>query len=779
VAEVKFNIAIGHAVVNGNVEKQIRMRRSLWICLALAALTVAVYAPALRCQFIALDDPVYVSQNQHVRAGLTPANIAWAFTVNTVGNWHPLTLLSHMLDCQIYGLRPWGHHLTNVLLHAANTVLLFLVLMRMTGAVGRSACVAVLFAVHPVHVESVAWVAERKDVLSSFFCLLAIWAYARDVEILKAHGDADDTSPKHNVSAGLCMLFFFLALMAKPMAVTLPFVLLLLDFWPLNRVQGLEWAAWRRLIVEKWPLFALCAVWCGIAVWAQRVGQAVASRAELSLSERVIHVPIAYLDYLRVLVFPWHLSAFYPYEHHEPILWGFVAGAALALTTWLVLTGARQRPYLAVGWLWFLGMLVPVIGLVQVGGQGWADRYVYLPSIGFFIIVIWDGAEWSARHASIKLLMPLASAALVVVTWAELQCWKDTSTLFVRAMEVTPNNYMAMTLVGTEDEKRGHLNEAIALYRQAVAIKPKYPEAHFFLGSALHEQHHTTEAASEYREALRLQPNFGSAHIMLGLISAKEKNFDDAISQYEAALKTNPDSAVAQLDWGTALTAQRHWKESIPHFEEALRLDPSLAEAHSSLGLAYLQSGDLAEGTKDLRAALKINPQDNESRLNLGQALNQQQQWAEAAELLGPLALNQSGNSNLQFQYGLDLENLGQTSEAMSHYAAALRQDPDFVDALQHSAWIASTDARTELRNGAEAVEMAARACALTGQNRPSMLLTLAAAYAEAGRFDDAVATVEKAEALARTQGQKGLEEEAGRLRAIFAAGKPFHGESM
>jgi protein O-mannosyl-transferase len=755
------------------------MRRSLWISLALAALTVAVYAPALRCQFIALDDPVYVSENQHVRAGLTPANIVWAFTVNTVGNWHPLTVLSHMLDCQIYGVRPWGHHLTNVLLHAANTVLLFLVLMRMTGAVGRSSCVAVLFAVHPVHVESVAWVAERKDVLSSFFCLLAIWAYARDVEKLKTHGDSGDTTSKPNVSLGLCLLFFLFALMAKPMAVTLPFVLLLLDFWPLNRVRGLDWPVWRRLIAEKWPLLALCAVWCGIAVWAQRVGQAVASTTELSVSERIVHAPIAYLDYLRVLVFPWHLSAFYPYEHHEPILWGAVAGVALAITTWLVLVGARQRPYLAVGWLWFMGMLVPVIGLVQVGGQGWADRYVYLPSIGFFVIVIWAGAECAARHSAVKLFMPLASVALIVVTWAELQYWKDTGTLFGRAMEVTTNNYMAMTLVGADDEKRGQLNQAIALYRQALAIKPKYAEAHFFLGRALEEQHDTPEAASEYREAIRLEPNFDAAHIMLGLSLAREKKFNDAISQYEAALKSNPESAVAQSDWGTALIAQQLWKESIPHFEEALRLDPSLAEAHSSLGVAYLQSGNLAEGAKELRAALNINPQDNESRLNLGQALNQQQQWAEAAELLKPLALAQPTNSNLQFQYGLDLEHLGQTSDAMSHYAAALRQDPDFVDALQHSAWIASTDARTELRNGARAVEMAGRACALTGQNRPAMLLTLAAAYAEAGRFNDAEATAEKAEASARTQGQKGLETEAGRLRAIFAAGKPFHGEAM
>jgi tetratricopeptide (TPR) repeat protein len=748
------------------------MRRSLWICLALAALTVAIYAPALRSQFLAMDDPVYVSANRHVQGGLTPANIVWAFTVNTAGNWHPLTLLSHMLDCQIYGLHPWGHHLTNILLHATNSALLFLVLMRMTGAFWRSACVAALFAIHPVHTESVAWVAERKDVLSSFFCLLAIWSYVRFAEEFKVPGS------KFKVFRGLCMVFFALALMAKPMAVTLPFVLLLLDCWPLNRVQGLDWPTWRRLVEEKWPLFALSAIWCGIAIWAQRVGHAVASTTDLSVLERIFHAPIAYLDYVRVLVFPRHLSAFYPYQLHEPIILGAGAGTALGLVTGLLLRMSRQRPYLAVGWLWFLGMLVPVIGLVQVGGQGWADRYVYLPSIGFFIIVVWAGAEWAERHSVVKLLIPLVGAALIVGTWTELQYWKDTGTLFRRAMEVTENNYIAMTLVGTQEQDKGKLNEAIELYRQAVARKPKYAEAHFFLGRALEEQHHVAEAASEYREALRLLPDLSAAHVMFGLLLAREKKFDEAISQYQTALKTDPESAAAQSDWAVALMAQGHLKESIPHFEEALRLDPSLTEAHSDLGIAYVQTGRLAEGTAELQTALKLAPGDNDTRFNLAQALNQQQQWAESEQLLRSLALSQPTNSNVQFQYGLDLEHLGQAQDAMNHYAAALRQNPDFPDALQHSAWIAATDARPELRNGTKAVEMAARACALTVQKRPSMLLTLAAAYAEAGRFDDALATLGRAETLARTQGQKGLEAEAQHLRDLFLERKPYRGES-
>jgi len=668
------------------------MRRSLWICLALAALTVALYAPALRCQFLTFDDQAYVTENRHVQAGLTLDGLAWAFRVTTAGNWHPLTLLSHMLDCQLYGLRPWGHHLTSVLFHAANSVLLFLVLTRMTGAVWRSACVAALFAVHPAHVESVAWVAERKDVLSSFFCLLAVGAYLRYVEEFKFR------ISNFKFFYWAVVLLFALALMAKPMAVTLPFVLLLLDFWPLRRARGLDWPSWRRLVAEKWPLLALSAVWCAITIWAQGIGQAVATAAELPVSGRITHALISYLDYLRVLVFPWHLAVYYPYQHREPMVWGAEAGAALALMTWLAVAGARRRPWLAVGWLWFLGMLVPVIGLVQVGGQGWADRYLYLPSIGFFVIVVWGGAQWAARQPAVKLLVPLLGAALVVATSAELRYWKDTRTLFGRAMEITSNNYLAMTLVGSMEADKGKLDDAIRLYRQALACKPEYPEAHFFLGRALERKGQTADAMSEYGKALRLRPDFDAAHIMVGLLLAKENKFDQAVAHYQAALKTDPESAPAESDWAMALMKQGRLQESIAHYEQALRLDPTLAEAHNNLGVAYLQTGRLADGVTELRTALKLNPGDAETRYNLGQALNQRQQWAEAAELLKPLARTQPANFNAQFQYGLALEHLGQTRDAMSHYAAALLQQPDFPEALQHLAWIDATDARPELR---------------------------------------------------------------------------------
>ncbi|HUD48926.1 MAG TPA: tetratricopeptide repeat protein, partial [Candidatus Baltobacteraceae bacterium] len=712
------------------------------------------------------DDQAYVTENRHVLPGLTFADIGWAFRSVTAGNWHPLTMLSHMLDCQVYGLRPWGHHLTSILLHTANTVLLFLVLAGMTGAVWPSACVAALFGVHPAHVESVAWIAERKDVLCGFFCLLAIWAY------LKAQ-----TSGSKYRYAWVTTLFA-LALMSKPMAVTLPCVLLLLDFWPLRRVRDLDWPLWRRLVLEKWPLLLFSVVCCGTTVWAQRHDQAVASEVELPFLGRLAHAMTSYFNYARMLVFPWHLAAYYPYRRHEPLVWGAAAGVALALMTWLAFAWARRRPYVIVGWLWFLGMLVPVIGLVQVGGQGWADRYVYLPGIGFYVMVVWGAAEFASRHPALKLLAPVVGIALVAVTSVELGYWKDTWTLFSRALAVTENNYMAMTLVGSMDEDKGKMDDAIRLYRQALACKPTYPEAHFFLGRALETKGQPAEALSEFNVALRLRPDFDAAHVMVGLLLIKEQKYDQAVVHFEAALKTNPESAPAQSDWGMALTKQGRWQESIAHYEEALRLDPSLAEAHNNLGIDYLQTGRLADGVRELRLTLKLSPGDTEIQLNLAQAFNQQQEWDQAAELLKPLALARPDDFNAQFQYGLALEHLGHTRDAMSHYAAALLKNPDFPEALQHLAWIAATDSQPELRNGSQAVAMAARACELTGQKRPALLLTLAAAYAEAGRFGEAITTIGKADDLAKAQGQKALEAQAGRLRAAFEAGQPFHGQA-
>jgi tetratricopeptide (TPR) repeat protein len=486
---------------------------------------------------------------------------------------------------------------------------------------------------------------------------------------------------------------------------------------------------------------------------------------------------VAYFDYLRVLFFPWHLSIYYPYQHHQPLILGAAAALALVLLTCLAIARANRWPWVVVGWLWFIGMLIPVIGLVQVGGLGGADRYLYLPCIGFLVLVVWAGAEIATRLPALKLLVPAAALAFAAVTTLEIPYWKDTSTLFGRALEVTRDNYLAMTLVGSMKADKGQLDDAITLYRSALAIKPIYPEGHFFLGRALERKGQTNDALAEYNQALKLRPEFDAANIMVGLELTKEKKFDQAIAHFQAALKDNPENAAAESDWGMALMKQGRWKESVEHYEQALRFDPNLAEARNNLAIGYLQEGRLADGVTQLRAALNLDPSDTETKYNLGQALNQEQQWSDAAELLKPLAQTEPSNFNVQFQYGLSLEHLGQTRDAMSHYAAALLKNPDFPDALQHLAWIAATDARPELRNGAQAVELASRACEATQQKRPAILLTLAAAYAEAGRYREAVSTVERVEELAKAQGQKELEAEAARLRILFEKGQPFHGQ--
>ena len=488
-------------------------RRALWISIALAVITLALYAQGLRCQFLTFDDQAYVTENRHVRAGLTIAGIKWAFTSTTAGNWHPLTMLSHMLDCQVYGMHPWGHHLTSILIHTANTVLLFLLLARLTGKTWRSACVALLFAVHPVHVESVGWIAERKDVLCAFFFLLGIWAYA-GAQISKS-----------KFRHAWVIILYILALMSKPMAVTFPCVLLLLDLWPLQRVTAFDLRAWAKLIIEKWPLWILSAIWCSVTMWAQSKGEAVASESVLPFRERAPHAMVSVFDYLRVLVFPRHLSIYYPYPHHQPVILGIAAAIALVLLTLAALACVKQRPYVLVGWLWFIGMLIPVIGLVQVGGQGWADRYLYLPCIGFFVMAVWTGAELAIRVPAFRLLVPAAAIAFAAVTTLELTSWHDTHTLFTRALEVTHDNYIAMTLVGSMQAENGQSARAITLYRQALSIKPTYPEGHFFLGRALENNGQTNAALAEFKEALRLEPGFEAANVMVGLALAREHKY--------------------------------------------------------------------------------------------------------------------------------------------------------------------------------------------------------------------------------------------------------------
>jgi tetratricopeptide (TPR) repeat protein len=750
------------------------------LTLLIGALTLALYLPAVRHEFLTYDDQQYVTENPHVQSALTVKGLMWAFGFHA-SNWHPLTWISHMLDCQIFGLHAAGHHFTSALLHTTNTVLLFLILSSMTGALWRSAMLAALFGWHPLHVESVAWVAERKDGLCGFFWIATLWAYRRYTTSQDCGKDKlEIRNPKSegNPKSWYCLtLFTFaLALMSKPMAVTLPFVLLLLDCWPLRRLQLpiINYQFLSRLLLEKVPFLVLSAIACVLTIQAQSQAHAVVSTAGLPMFSRIGHALLSYLHYIGAIFWPRHLAVYYPYERATPSMVLIGAALVLAVITVIAIRFARKSPYLLVGWLWFLGTLVPVIGLVQVGEQAWADRYTYLPSIGLLLATVWgfaeifqarDGAVGTPRPTSAQkvgrgwqdqLGLPTAPVivtvafgmTLLTLTFQQLRYWKNTRALFEHAVAVTQKNYMAVTLLGSLLAKDGNLNEAIERYNTALSWKPDYPEAHFFLGNAFDRQGKLDEAIAEYKQALSFKPMHEQAHIFLGAALAKKRQFDEAVSHYSAALKLNPESAVAHNNLARVFQTEGRIDEAMEHYSAAVKLDPGLAQAHNNLGVLMLAKDRTTEGVRELREAMRLNPSDAESEYNLALALNQEQQWNEAAELLATILKKRPNDPNAHYQFAVALTHLHKTREALSHYASALLIQPDFSDALDGLAWILSTSVNPSFRNGPEAVQMAERACVLTNRKDAQKLKTLAAAYAEAGRFAEAVSTIQSAVAL-------------------------------
>jgi len=508
----------------------------LLLCLLLAGATLAVYSQVRHYDFITFDDDMYVTENHMVRAGLTWPGMAWAFTAFHSSNWHPLTWLSHMLDCQIFGLQPGGHHLTNVAWHLGNTILLFLFLARATRTLWPSALVAALFALHPLHVESVAWVAERKDVLSTFFWLVTMWAYA---------GYVGAPCLRRYLAV---VIAFVLALMAKPMAVTLPFVLLLLDYWPLGRVSGGPGTApgfagtgeprllaakrvYWQLLKEKIPLFALAALSCLVTLLAQKGSGAVMPMAIRPLGPRIANALVAYVQYLVKLFWPYPMIFFYPLA---PVPWWQAAGAGLALLalTIFLLYGSRRHPYLAVGWLWYLGTLLPVIGLIQVGGQAMADRYTYIPFIGLFIILAWGISEATAGWRHRKIVLSTSAAALLLAcllsSWGQAGYWRNSQTLFTQAIDINPDNYMAYHHLGMDLVNRSKLDQAIAMYQKTLALAPVYPSAYNNLAIAYARQGKFKEAIPLFKEAIRLTPGNISFHRNLALAYSQQGKKSEA-----------------------------------------------------------------------------------------------------------------------------------------------------------------------------------------------------------------------------------------------------------
>jgi len=765
----------------------------------LGLITLGLYLPLLHHGFVEYDDQQYVTDNPRVQAGLTWAGLVWAIGFHA-GNWHPLAWLSHMLDCQLYGARAGGHHLTSVLLHVASTLLLFSVLDRMMNlrcdespltpplsplhvnsrrgegekpssilhppasrSLWCSAAVAALFAWHPLHVESVAWIAERKDVLCAFFWMLTLLFYVQYV--------ARRTPVRYLLALGA----FVLCLMSKPMGVTLPIVLLLLDYWPLKRftIYDLRFTIF-RLVWEKIPFLILSVVGCVLTLRAQEL--AIVSTAGLSIARRVAHVLVAYNHYLAAMFVPRNLAVYYPYQLHLPAETVACAVVVLGLITMLAVINIRRRPYLMVGWLWYLGTLVPVIGLVQVGDQAWADRYTYLPSVGLFVAFIWFASEIIRARFVLQIASAILAVALLATTSAQISYWKDTRTLFEHARQVTPRNYMAITMLGSLLANEHKYDEAIAYYQLALRYQPAFPEAHFYLGAALDEQGKLDEALVEYQKALWFKPTQEQTHIFMGMALGKQKKYDEAIAHYIAALKLNPDSAVAENNLARIYHTQGRLDEAIAHYREALKIDPKLALAHNNLGILLIQKGQLADGTRQLREAMQLDPTNSETRLNLGFALNQQNQWSEAVGLFTNVVRGDLPDPRAHYEFAVALAHVHRTREAMSQYATALLLQPDFPDALDGLAWILSTDTNPEFRNGAEAVKMAGRACELTGNKDPAKLKTLAAAYAETRRFREAIDTLQIAKDLAAKANRNQLANQCSLMLEHFQKSRPWRG---
>lgn len=568
---------------SGSQPNKVITKEFLWIAIALAAMTVAVYAPVWHFGFVGYDDLQYVTDNQRVLRGLTWDGVKWAFSTGYFSNWHPLTWISLMLDAQMYGKNAGGFHLTSVLFHIANTLLLFGLLIRMTGKMWRSAFVAGLFAVHPLHVESVAWVSERKDVLSTLFGLLALWAYVGYAE-----------RPRRGRYL-LVLLFFGLSLMSKSMLVTFPFLLLLLDVWPMGRIAigsdaaghpalpKEEQAKAVRLVAEKLPLLVLTIASCVVTIIVQDPGGLIAFPVDF----RIANAVVAYVAYILKMLWPAKLAAVYPYP--DTLAGWQVFGSLLVLIviSAVAIPQLQRRPFLTVGWLWFMGMLVPAIGLVQVGSQAMADRYTYVPLIGLFLIAAWGIPELLTRwpHRRIVLLAAacVVISACMVTARAQVHRWESDATLWRHALIVTTGNYLAHHNLGTLLASEGRLDEAVPHYVEAIRLKPDYADAYTNLGLALMIQDRKSDALRFLEEAVRLNPNHAEAQNNLAVLLKTLGRFDEAKAHLHEALRIVPDYANAHYNLGNVLASQGKTAEAIAQYTQAVEISPENETIRSAL----------------------------------------------------------------------------------------------------------------------------------------------------------------------------------------------------
>ena len=588
------------------------------IATGLAITTFGIYAQVIGHRFITIDDLSYIEENSMVNRGVTFGGLAWAFTTFHQGNWHPLTWIAHMIDSELFGVFAGGHLLVNALMHVANTLLVFWFLLGTTRARWPSALVAALFALHPLHVESVAWAAERKDTLSTFFGLLSLIAYAR-------YAGAPSISRYAWTAIALA-----LGLLAKPMLVTWPFVMLLLDYWPLRRFEitsrrEVATKVW-PLVREKLPLFALAAASAVVTSIAQSHAGAVRTLTEFPFTLRLSNALVSYAKYLLLTFWPNDLVVYYPFPASGIPVWQIIGAALLliGITAFCFFQSRKHSGYLIVGWLWFLGTLVPVIGLIQVGGQAMADRYFYIPSIGLFIALVFGLADVAERRRVAPWLSAAIGGVVLVVlatlTNAQIRWWTDSFTLFKHALTVAPPSVAVEDSLGYAMQRSGRLDEAAAHYEKALQIKPDDYMSLLYLGVARFYQGRVTEAIEYAQAAIRSQADSPKAHNLLGMALAKQNHNEAALEEVRRAVELAPKDADIRNDLGLVLAQLGRIPEAINEFHEAVRLNPNNAVAHANLGLALLAAGKPQESVPEFEAALQLNPEFKAAADGLRQA---------------------------------------------------------------------------------------------------------------------------------------------------------------
>lgn len=821
--------------------KSDRLPRDLrwWIVGLLALLTLAVYSPVRNHEFIDYDDNAYVYENALIRQGFTMEGVRFAF-LELHGKetyWHPVTWLSHMLDCQLFGVKPGPHHLVNVLFHAANVVLLFLWLQSLTGRLWRSAAVAMLFAWHPLQVDTVAWIAERKNLLSAMFWILAVWSYTRW------------TRSRRRRDYLVALALYVVGLMCKPAIVTLPCVLLLLDFWPLRRIEfsaAMSFKTLRALLFEKVPFFALT-VASSVATMLAHQGLALLTATEqVSLAARVANALAAYGLYVRNVFWPTKLAVVYPAVAHQPTVLVVVGALVVVLPLIAGVAKVRSHPHLLVGWLWFLGTLVPTIGIVQVGHQAMADRFAYLPLVGLFIVVVWTVGEAASRFTvPLRLRLTTAAASGLVclaLTAHQVTFWQNSTTLFGHAAAVTEKNWVALNRLGENALGRGDLPAAIAHFSALESLLPNRPEAQYNLALAYSRSGRFVEAEPHYAAALKLKPEDARALHGRGFVAMQQgrlaeaqgwfnqafaldptlqetrnclemiasgaaKTFEaiagieaeiarepargelrlraaellltagrtnEAVAHYEKILTQQPDEPRALVAMAALRVRVGRDAEAVALLERALAADPKAADAHVQLGQIRERSGQAEQAFAHYQAAVAAKPEHAGAWTGLGLLLARVGKLPEALDALERAVAIQPQNAETQLRAGLVASSLQRAAVAGRHLREAARLRPDWPPPLNALAWLLATHPDPQARNGEEAVKLARRACGLSGFQNLVYLDVLAAALAEAGNFVEAEAASNKAIAVADSSGRAAAIGELSSRLELYRAQKPF-----